>query len=68
LACPLVIDAYYKANVRSAIEDHLLDSSTAVRDAAIELIGKCMVDSPDLAGGYYQKIAARIAVSYLLSL
>ncbi|KAG6853818.1 hypothetical protein C0991_001064 [Blastosporella zonata] len=49
------------ANVRRSIESHLLDSSPAVRDAAVELIGKYMVDSPEVAGDYYQKIADRIA-------
>lgn len=48
-------------NVRRAIESHLLDSSPAVRDAAVELIGKYMIDSPEVAGDYYQKIADRIA-------
>ncbi|KAF8648994.1 hypothetical protein AX16_006108 [Volvariella volvacea WC 439] len=48
-------------NVRRAIESHLLDSSPAVRDAAVELIGKYMIDAPEVAGNYYQKIADRIA-------
>nr|VWP00958.1 Transcriptional repressor TUP1 [Ganoderma boninense] len=48
-------------NVRRGIETHLLDSSPAVRDAAVELIGKYMVDSPKFAADYYQKIADRIA-------
>ncbi|TFK69516.1 protein rad9 [Pluteus cervinus] len=49
------------ASVRRAIESHLLDSSPAVRDAAVELIGKYMVDAPEVASDYYQKIADRIA-------
>ncbi|KAG6919647.1 hypothetical protein DXG01_003511 [Tephrocybe rancida] len=52
------------ANVRRSIESHLLDSSPAVRDAAVELIGKYMVDSPEVAGDYYQKIADRIAADF----
>ncbi|KAI0366939.1 hypothetical protein BV20DRAFT_951369 [Pilatotrama ljubarskyi] len=48
-------------NVRRGIETHLLDSSPAVRDAAVELIGKYIVDSPKFAADYYQKIADRIA-------
>ncbi|KAK2465765.1 hypothetical protein APHAL10511_002309 [Amanita phalloides] len=48
-------------NVRRAIESHLIDSSPAVRDAAVELIGKYMVDSPEVADDYYAKIADRIA-------
>lgn len=54
-----------QANVRISIEGHLLDSSPAVRDAAVELIGKYMIDSPEFAGDYYQKIAERIAVSVI---
>ena len=53
---------FIQANVRRGIESHLLDSSPAVRDAAVELIGKYMIDSPEVAGDYYQKIADRIAV------
>jgi hypothetical protein len=49
--------------VRRGIESHLLDSSPAVRDAAVELIGKYVIESPEVAGDYYQKIADRIAVS-----
>ncbi|KAF7357525.1 Sister chromatid cohesion protein [Mycena sanguinolenta] len=48
-------------NVRRAIESHLLDSSPAVRDAAVELIGKYMIESPEVAGDYYSKIADRMA-------
>lgn len=48
-------------NVKRGIETHLLDSSPAVRDAAVELIGKYIVDSPKFAADYYQKIADRIA-------
>ncbi|KIK26649.1 hypothetical protein PISMIDRAFT_94435 [Pisolithus microcarpus 441] len=49
------------ANVRRAIESHLLDSSAAVRDAAVELIGRYMIESPEVAGDYYSRIADRIA-------
>jgi cohesin loading factor subunit SCC2 len=33
-----------------------------VRDAAVELIGKYIIDSPKVANDYYQKIADRMAV------
>ncbi|KAH0832222.1 sister chromatid cohesion C-terminus-domain-containing protein [Lanmaoa asiatica] len=49
------------ANVRRAIEGHLLDSSPAVRDAAVELIGRYMIESPEVVGDYYSRIADRIA-------
>lgn len=54
--------------MRRGIESHLLDSSPAVRDAAVELIGKYMIESPEVAGDYYQKIADRIAVSRIILL
>ncbi|KAI5117240.1 hypothetical protein M0805_001558 [Coniferiporia weirii] len=59
----LTVDAGVLLNtsVRHAIETHLLDSSPQVRDAAVELIGKYMIDSPVVAGDYYQKISERIA-------
>ncbi|CAK5269780.1 unnamed protein product [Mycena citricolor] len=50
-----------EASVRRGIERPLLDSSSAVRDAAVELIGKYMIDWPQVAGDYYTKIADRIA-------
>lgn len=43
-----------------------MDSSPAVRDAAVDLIGKYMIDSPTVAGDYYRKIADRIAVCHAL--
>lgn len=53
--------------MRRGIESHLLDSSPAVRDAAVELIGKYMIESPEVVGDYYQKIADRIAVCRIMS-
>lgn len=64
LSNALRLTSLFQPNVRRAIESHLLDSSPQVRDAAVELIGKYMVDSPEVAGDYYQKIADRIAVSF----
>jgi cohesin loading factor subunit SCC2 len=54
-----------KPKVRRAIEGHMLDNSPAVRDATIELIGKYIVNSPELASDYYEKVADRIAVSHV---
>jgi hypothetical protein len=38
-----------------------------VRDAAVELIGKYMIESPEVVGDYYAKIADRIAVRTYIS-
>lgn len=52
----------FQKNVRSSIEAHLLDSSPAVRDAAVELIGKYIIESHQLAEKYYKQVADRIQV------
>ncbi|EJU03190.1 ARM repeat-containing protein [Dacryopinax primogenitus] len=48
-------------NVRQTIESHLVDNSSAVREAAIELIGKYIVQEPALTGEYYAKLSERMA-------
>ncbi|KZP01340.1 hypothetical protein CALVIDRAFT_492971 [Calocera viscosa TUFC12733] len=48
-------------NVRQTIESHLVDSSSAVREAAIELIGKYIVQESAVAGEYYMKLSERMA-------
>lgn len=45
-----------------AVKNRLLDSSPAVRDAAIELLGKYVTQHPTLVDDYYPQIGARIAV------
>lgn len=52
-----------QSHVRQAIENRLEDQSPAVRDAAVELVGKYVVQSPALATEYYPQIALRAAVS-----
>lgn len=49
-------------SVRHAIEGRLLDSSPAVRDASVELLGKYVVHKPALALKYLPRISERIAV------
>ncbi|CAH7690333.1 sister chromatid cohesion C-terminus-domain-containing protein, partial [Phakopsora pachyrhizi] len=54
-------NVFFKDSVRSAIENRMLDSSPAVRDATIELLGKYVVSRPDLAVAFLPQISARIA-------
>lgn len=49
--------------VKQALEDRLADPSPAVRDAAVELVGKYIVQKPSLAIDYYPLISARVTVS-----
>lgn len=50
-------------HVRTAFENRLSDSSPAVRDAALDLVGKYVVQKPELGVDYYPQIATRAAVS-----
>ncbi|WWC90225.1 uncharacterized protein L201_005158 [Kwoniella dendrophila CBS 6074] len=45
--------------IRQALENRLSDPSPAVRDAAVELVGKYIVQKPKLAAEYYPHIAQR---------
>ncbi|MBW0481416.1 hypothetical protein O181_021131 [Austropuccinia psidii MF-1] len=52
---------FFKESVRQAIGNRMLDSSPAVRDATIELVGKYVVNRPDLAVAFLPQISARVA-------
>lgn len=56
-------DVLGQSSVRQAFEARLSDTSPAVRDSAVDLIGKYMVQKPILASEYYPHIALRINVS-----
>lgn len=45
---------------RFALEERLSDVSPGVRDAAVELVGKYLVQKPELATQYYPQIALRV--------
>jgi cohesin loading factor subunit SCC2 len=49
-------------NFRRVIEARMIDSSPAVRDTAIELVGKYVVSRPDLAVQYLPQLSERIHV------
>ena len=52
-----------QASVQRAIDERLADASPFVRDTAIELIGKYVVQRPALAAEYYPQLALRVSVS-----
>ncbi|GAA6060785.1 hypothetical protein JCM10212_005434 [Sporobolomyces blumeae] len=54
-------DLFHQDNVRNGIENRMHDHSPAVRDAAIELVGKYVVGRPDLAVQYLPKLLDRIS-------
>ena len=41
-----------------------MDSSTNVREAAVDLIGKFIILKPELVDTYYDMLTARILVSF----
>ena len=57
---------YFQPNVRLAVEKRLMDSSPAVRDAALEMLGRYVVYNPELAAQYLPRIAERVTVSCLV--
>ena len=51
--------------MQSAVHARLLDQSTSVREAAIELLGKFILIRPELTEHYYNMLSERILVSIL---
>ena len=56
---------FFQPNVRLAVEKRLMDSSPAVRDAALDMLGRYVVYNPELALQYLPKIGERITDSGL---
>lgn len=56
---------FFQENVRKAVEKRLMDSSPAVRDAALEMLGRYVSSNPKLAAEYLPRIGERITDSGL---
>ncbi|GAA5873259.1 hypothetical protein JCM8547_008616 [Rhodosporidiobolus lusitaniae] len=54
-------ELFHQASIRRSIENRMLDASPAVRDASIELVGKYVINRPDLAVQYLPKLSERIS-------
>ena len=50
--------------MKQAVGFRLSDTSTLVREAAVDLIGRFVLSRPDLTDKYYDMIAERIRVSW----
>ena len=46
--------------MQRGVHARLLDSSTSVREAAVELVGKFILNRPDLISQYYSMLSDRI--------
>ena len=55
-----------QTEVQRAVHYRLSDTSTLMREAAIDLIGRFILIQPDLTPTYYQMLLERIRVSYTL--
>lgn len=66
LGAAIAVDPAYlsRSDIRASIHERISDSSPAVRDAAIDLVGKYIPDQPEVALQYYPSTSSRIAVSY----
>jgi hypothetical protein len=69
LGAAIAVDPAYlsRSDIRASIHERISDSSPAVRDAAIDLVGKYIPDQPEVALQYYPSISSRIAVNYNLT-
>ena len=52
-----------RTSLQTAVHARLLDQSTSVREACVELIGKFILSRPELMTQYYNMLSDRILVS-----
>ena len=55
-----------QTDMQVGVHGRFLDQSTAVREAAIELVGKFILIRPELTAQYYGMLSERILVSFLI--
>ncbi|XP_028966987.1 nipped-B-like protein [Galendromus occidentalis] len=53
-------DILARLNVKVAVHSRLLDTATSVREAAADLLGKFLLQSPELIDAYYEMLTQRI--------
>lgn len=53
--------------MQRGVHGRLMDNSTSVREAAVELLGKFVLSRPQLTEQYYDMLIERILVSCSLS-
>lgn len=51
-----------RKDMHMAVSQKFLDTSISVREAAVDLVGKYVLSSPELINQYYEKLAERILV------
>ena len=56
-----------QTDMQVGVHGRFLDHSTAVREAAIELVGKFILIRPELTAQYYSMLSERILVSHVCS-
>lgn len=65
----LIVDAdpavLARPDMQIGVNRSFLDQSTAVREAAVDLVGKFVLSRPDLIDKYYGMLSNRILVSYI---
>lgn len=55
----------FQNDIWHGVQVSLLDASTSVREAAVDLIGRFILLKPELVSRYYKMLSARILVSLL---
>jgi len=52
-----------RLDMKLGVKHSFLDHSTSVREAAVDLVGKFVLNRPELIDTYYDMLSARILVS-----
>lgn len=57
-----------QSDMQRGVHGRLMDNSTSVREAAVELLGKFVLSRPQLTEQYYDMLIERILVSCTITL
>ena len=60
LTCAAMVS--FQPDMQRAVEVRLRDTSTLVREATVDLLGRFVLSRPELTSQYYEMIAERIRV------
>lgn len=60
-----MLPVFFQLDMQRGVHGRLMDTSTSVREAAVELLGRFVLSRPQLIEQYYDMLIERILVKFL---
>lgn len=62
--CKIPVYLFMQEDIQNGVQGRFMDQSTSVREAAVELVGRFILNKPELTHQYYDMIMERILVRF----